>query len=66
MLFRARMMRLALATAAFLPGLAQAAPAADPALSPKPASAATVAAQQAVAAALPQEDGRDAAFAAQG
>lgn len=66
MLFLARMMRLALATAAFLPGLAQAAPAADPALSPKPASAATVAAQQAVAAALPQEDGRDAAFAAQG
>lgn len=66
MLFRARVMRLALATAAFLPGLAQAAPPADPALSPKPASAATVAAQQAVAAALPQEDGRDAAFAAQG
>lgn len=66
MLFRARVMRLALATAAFVPGLAQAAPPADPALSPKPASAATVAAQQAVAAALPQEDGRDAAFAAQG
>lgn len=66
MLFRARVMRLALATAAFLPGLAQAAPPADPALSPKPASAATVAAQQAMAAALPQEDGRDAAFAAQG
>lgn len=66
MLFRARVMRLALATAAFLPSLAQAAPPADPALSPKPASAATVAAQQAVAAALPQENGRDAAFAAQG
>ncbi len=64
--FRARVMRLALATAAFLPGLAQAAPPPDPALSPKPASAATVAAQQAVAATLPQEDGRDAAFAAQG
>lgn len=66
MLFCARVMRLALATAAFLPGFAQAAPPADPVLSPKPASAATVAAQQAVAAALPNEDGRDAAFAAQG
>lgn len=38
-------------------------PAAD---QPKPASAATAAAQKAVAAALPAEDGRDAAFAAQG
>src|SRR5687768_15939204 len=32
----------------------------------KPASPATVAAQRAVAAALPADDGRDAAFAAQG
>jgi alkyl sulfatase BDS1-like metallo-beta-lactamase superfamily hydrolase len=64
--FRASAMRLAVAAVAVLPGLAQAAPPADPALAPKPASAATVAAQQAVAAALPQEDGRDAAFAALG
>ncbi|WP_298195192.1 alkyl sulfatase dimerization domain-containing protein [Novosphingobium sp.] len=63
---RTRAMRLAVAAAATLPGWALAAPPADPALAPKPASAATVAAQQAVAAALPQEDGRDAAFAAQG
>ncbi len=56
----------ALALAA-LPAAAQTAPAAaDPAIAPKPASAATLAVQQAVAAALPQEDGRDAAFAAQG
>lgn len=64
--FRASAMRLAVAAVAVLPGLAQAAPPADPALAPKPASAATVAAQQAVAAALPQEDWRDAAFAALG
>jgi len=64
--FRARAMRLALAGAAAVPGWAMAAPPADPALLPKPASATTVAAQQAVAAALPKEDGRDAAFAAQG
>lgn len=68
--FHARVMRLALATAACLPGLAQAAQpsgaAAASVLAPKPASAATLAAQQAVAASLPQEDGRDAAFAAQG
>ena len=63
---RARMMRFALATAAVLPVLARAAPPADPALAPKPASAATVAAQKLVAAALPNEDGRDTAFAAQG
>ena len=63
---RTRAMRLAVAAAAVLPGWALAAPPTDPALAPKPASAATVAAQQAVAAALPQEDGRDAAFAAQG
>ena len=68
--FVTRAMWRALGAAAFLPGLALAAqPAngpADPALAPKPASAATVAAQQAVAAKLPQDDGRDAAFAAQG
>lgn len=40
--------------------------AADPALAPKPASAATIAAQQVAAAALPGEDGRDAEFAARG
>ena len=64
--FRARAMRLALAATVIVPGSVLAAPPADPALAPKPASAATVAAQQAVAAKLPQEDGRDAAFAAQG
>lgn len=37
-----------------------------PDVAPKPASAATVAAQRAVAAALPTEDGRDAEFAAKG
>lgn len=37
-----------------------------PSLDPKPASAATVAAQRAVAARLPAEDGRDADFAARG
>jgi alkyl sulfatase BDS1-like metallo-beta-lactamase superfamily hydrolase len=63
---RARAMRLALGAVAAMPGWALAAPPADPALVPKPASAATLAAQQAVAAALPQEDGRDAVFAAQG
>ncbi|MBX9663311.1 alkyl sulfatase dimerization domain-containing protein [Novosphingobium sp.] len=64
--FRARAMRLALVATVIVPGWALAAPPADPALAPKPASAATVAAQQAVAAKLPQDDGRDAAFAAQG
>ncbi len=37
-----------------------------PAVAPKPASPATIAAQQAVAASLPAEDGRDAEFAARG
>ena len=37
-----------------------------PDLSPKPASPPTIAAQQAVSAALPAEDGRDAEFAARG
>lgn len=37
-----------------------------PDLSPKPASAATVAAQRAVSAALPQDDGRDSEFASRG
>ena len=37
-----------------------------PALSPKPASPATIAAQRAAAAQLPAEDGRDADFAARG
>ena len=37
-----------------------------PALSPKPASPATIAAQKAAAAALPAEDGRDADFAGRG
>ena len=55
-----------LALCRIAPVLAQSAAPADPALAPKPASAATVAAQQAAAAALPQDDGRDAAFAAQG
>ncbi|WP_421851065.1 alkyl/aryl-sulfatase [Novosphingobium sp.] len=68
--FVARAMRLAVTTAAIVPGLALAAEPAnapvDPALAPKPASAATMAAQQAVAAALPLEDGRDGVFAAQG
>ena len=41
-------------------------PAADPALEPKPASAATIAAQQAVAKSLPADDGRDAEFAKRG
>ncbi|MFN3516505.1 MAG: alkyl/aryl-sulfatase [Novosphingobium sp.] len=59
------------ATLAFLLGstaaLAQTATsAADPALEPKPASAATIAAQQAVAKSLPAEDGRDAEFAKRG
>ena len=40
--------------------------AADPALEPKPASEATVAAQKMVAASLPAEDGRDAEFADRG
>jgi len=65
-----RASRLALAAwlaGTALPASAETAPAtADPALAAKPASTATIAAQQAVAAALPQEDGRDAAFAAQG
>ena len=39
---------------------------ADPALSPKPASNATIATQKAAAASLPAEDGRDAEFAARG
>ena len=39
---------------------------ADPALQPKPASAATVAAQQAARTGLPVEDGRDSEFATQG
>jgi len=38
----------------------------DPALQPKPASAATAAAQQAAAKALPLDDGRDAEFAKRG
>jgi len=42
------------------------APIADPVLQPKPASAATVAAQKAAQAGLPVEDGRDADFAARG
>lgn len=70
MQFAARARRMVLAFAVGLPALVHAAqPAnapADPALTPKPASAATIAAQHAVTAALPQEDGRDAAFAAQG
>ncbi len=70
MQFAARARRMVLAFAVGLPALVHAAqPAnapADPAMTPKPASAATIAAQHAVAAALPQEDGRDAAFAAQG
>ncbi len=41
-------------------------PTPTPALTPKPASAATIAAQEAAKAKLPVEDGRDAAFAAQG
>ena len=40
--------------------------AADPAFSPKPPSAATIAVQQAAVAALPPENGRDAEFAARG
>lgn len=40
--------------------------ASDPALQPKPASAATLAAQQAAKASLPAEDGRDADFATRG
>lgn len=40
--------------------------ASDPALQPKPASAATLAAQQAANASLPSEDGRDADFATRG
>jgi alkyl sulfatase BDS1-like metallo-beta-lactamase superfamily hydrolase len=43
-----------------------AAPAADPALQPKPASPATIAAQQQAAKGLPVEDGRDAEFARRG
>ncbi len=70
MQFAARARRMVLAFAVGLPALVHAAqPAnvpADPAMTPKPASAATIAAQHAVAATLPQEDGRDAAFAAQG
>ncbi len=38
----------------------------DPALAPKPASAATIAAHKAAALALPAEDGRDAEFASRG
>ena len=64
----ARALRMALALTAVLPGLALAAPSAapDPLLAPKPASPSTIAVQQAAAAALPPEDGRDAGFAAQG
>lgn len=64
----ARALRMALALTAVLPGLALAAPSAapDPLLAPKPASPSTIAVQQAAAAALPPEDGRDAAFAVQG
>ncbi|MBP6435161.1 MAG: MBL fold metallo-hydrolase, partial [Sphingorhabdus sp.] len=47
-------------------GAAAPAFAAEPALEPKPASAATIAAQQAEAAALPADDGRDLQFAQQG
>lgn len=45
---------------------ALAVPAAAPGLDPKPASPATVAAQQAAARVLPADDGRDADFAARG
>ena len=49
------------------PASAQSAAAnADPALAPKPATAATIAVHQAAAMALPPEDGRDAEFAGRG
>ncbi len=55
------------ALALFMPGAAAiAAPAPDPAMSSKPASAATIAAQKKAEAALPAEDGRDADFARRG
>ncbi len=64
---RSRASRLALAAMlVWVAGPARAQTAADPVLSPKPPSAATIAVQQAAAAALPSEDGRDAAFAARG
>ncbi len=70
---RSRVSRLALAAMlvwAAMPAGVQSAPTtpvpADPVLAPKPPSAATIAAQQAAAAALPREDGRDAEFAARG
>lgn len=47
-------------------GVAAPAFAADPALEPKPASEATIAAQKAQAAALPKDDSRDAEFAQRG
>ena len=47
-------------------GVATPAFAADPALEPKPASEATIAAQKAEKANLPVEDGRDLEFAQQG
>lgn len=47
-------------------GVAAPAFAADPALEPKPASEATIAAQKAQAAALPEDDSRDAEFAQRG
>ncbi|MBK6801002.1 alkyl sulfatase dimerization domain-containing protein [Novosphingobium sp.] len=54
------------ATAALLATTSAFAGPAAPTLDPKPASPATVAAQRAVAAKLPAEDGRDADFAARG
>lgn len=54
---------LSTALAAVAPMLLAQAPAPE---APKPATPATLAAQRAAAAALPQEDGRDAAFAARG
>lgn len=47
-------------------GIATPVCAADPALEPKPASAATIAAQKAQAASLPEDDGRDLEFAQRG
>jgi len=56
-----------LALGAVPPASAQTAAAiSDPALAPKPASAATIAVQQAAAMTLPPEDGRDAEFANRG
>ena len=57
---------LLLSSTAALAQTASPAPPADPALQPKPASAATAAAQQAAAKTLPNEDGRDGEFATRG